>query len=119
MEIKQQETYCNMLNVKNEPESFLNQLIATEIEDKSQYDPFIVKRIVISNLLTITDIKIAEYTELIIEEINRMDVNYLAMISTLRKNKSKLNKNKFISIIQNELIDDFIGSANMSSERLF
>ena len=97
---KQDETYLNMLHVKNNVG--LGQLLANELENENQTDISIVKQITMSLLLTITDEKIAQYVieNLSINNLNYVNQNWPFILSSLKKNNQKMNKEAFISLLK-------------------
>ena len=97
---KQDEMYLNMLHVKNNVG--LGQLLANELENENQTDISIVKQITMSLLLTITDEKIAKYVieNLSINNLNYVNQNWPSILSNLKKNNQKMNKEAFISLLK-------------------
>ena len=97
---KQDEMYSNMLHVKNNIS--LGQLLANELENENQTDISIVKQITMSLLLTITDEKIANYVidNLSLSNLNYVNQNWPSILSNLKKNNQKMNKEVFISLLK-------------------
>ena len=97
---KQDEMYLNMLHVKNNVS--LGQLLANELENDNQTDISLVKQITMSLLLTITDEKIAKYVieNLSINNLNYVNQNWPSILSNLKKNNQKMNKEVFISLLK-------------------
>ena len=102
---KQNENYLNTLQVRNVPS--LNQLLANDLESTNQSDPILIMQLGMSNLLTITDEKNANYIldRLSDEEINMMNQNFPSLLKTLKTKYSKMNKDIFIKMVQNEKTD--------------
>ena len=100
---KQDEMYLNMLHVKNNVG--LGQLLANELENDNQTDISSVKQITMSLLLTITDEKIANY---VINNLSLSNLNYVnqnwqnwpSILSNLKINNQKMNKEVFISLLK-------------------
>ena len=97
---KQDEMYLNMLHVKNNVS--LGQLLANELENDNQTDISLVKQITMSLLLTITDEKIAKYVidNLSLSNLNYVNQNWPSILSNLKKNNKKMNKEVFTSLLK-------------------
>ena len=99
---KQNENYLNTLQVRNVPS--LNQLLANDLESKNQSDPILIMQLGMSNLLTITDEKNANYIldRLSDEEVNMMNQNFPSLLKTLKTKYSKMNKDVFLEMVKNK-----------------
>ena len=102
---KQNENCLNTLQVRNVPS--LNQLLANDLESINQSDPILIAQLGMSNLLTITDEKNANYIldRLDDDEINLMNQRFPSLLKTLKTKYSKMNKDIFIKMVQNEKTD--------------
>ena len=102
---KQSENYLNTLQIRNVPS--LNQLLANDLESSNQSDPILIAQLGMSNLLTITDEKNANYIldRLDDDEINMMNQRFPSLLKTLKTKYSKMNKDIFIKMVQNEKAD--------------